>query len=191
MFVHAVLDADACIVLGEDGGGDAYEAHAAMDECGREAGAVEHAAAADGEDVALAAEAGVADGVHDLLDLSPAAFGGFTAGDDLGREEEVEGVGLGGEPRGDVGYERGVGKGGTVVDKGEDFGGLAFDRRGEEFTQGGVAGGEEVVAEPDGVGVGDGELLLDDVVHALIQSRTWPASSRSVSAWAWKPLTAA
>jgi hypothetical protein len=72
--VHAVLDAHTRVVLREHGGRDAHEAQAAVDERGRKTDHVEHTAAADGDDVAVAVEVFRADGGHDLPHTVPAVL---------------------------------------------------------------------------------------------------------------------
>ena len=79
--VDAVLHAHAGVALAEGRGGHADETHAAVGGGGREADGVEEGAAADGEDVGVAADLVGLDGGQGGLDDGGVLLGGFTAGE--------------------------------------------------------------------------------------------------------------
>ena len=144
--VDAVFDADARIRLGEGGGGDADEAHAAMGGGGGEAGDIEQRTAADGNEVGVAVNVvPVQVGLY-FVDEDRRIFGVLAAADEERRPDELEAGGAHAEIDVNALFEFGLGLREGVIEEDED---LSRGGIGEGVSQNRIIRGEDVFGEED------------------------------------------
>ena len=158
--VDGVLDPDAGIALGEGGGGHAHEAHAAVEQRGRQAGGVEERAAADRDAERMAANVPgaqrrehPADGRGRLLDV-------LTARQDQRGPHQLQRLGVGFEIGADLLRQAGQGGLDALVQQDEAPVAAGNAAARQRVPQRAVARREQMPGERDGKVVAD-----DDALH--------------------------